>query len=256
MSLHHTLTALLLAALLAPTAIVASPPHAAETLAAAPGVERLVARNFNTKLSQHDAALVEFYAPWCGHCKALEPEYAAAAARLAAKQQPSVGLFKVDAVEQQALAAKFGIQSYPTIKLFYGNQEVEKYDGERKADALVAYMIEKASAAPRNLPREAENQEASTQGRPAAGRVLSGVSSSVTAESVATRDHGYRATPIGATESGHAAKITETAAVDAASDSEGGAAHSMCIAACVVVRKWSLWTPAGLEAMVPWLLGL
>ena len=61
--------------------------------------------------------MVEFYAPWCGHCKNLEPEWNAAATELKGK----VKFAKVDATAEQKLAQQFAIQGYPTIKYFnYG----------------------------------------------------------------------------------------------------------------------------------------
>ena len=61
--------------------------------------------------------MVEFYAPWCGHCKALEPEWNQAATQMKGK----VKFAKADATENQMLAQRFGVQGYPTIKYFdYG----------------------------------------------------------------------------------------------------------------------------------------
>ena len=58
-------------------------------------------------------------APWCGHCKALEPEWNMAAKQLASRDPPSeIKLAKVDATEQQDLAGKFDVGGYPTIKFF------------------------------------------------------------------------------------------------------------------------------------------
>lgn len=111
-------------------------------------VTAVEARNFKSTLNEHDASLVEFYAPWCGHCKALEPKFDAAAQLLESEHSDlNVALFKADATAQQALTSKYGIQSYPTIKLFYGSQEVEKYEGERETAALVDYLVGKVNSA-------------------------------------------------------------------------------------------------------------
>ena len=58
----------------------------------------LTDRNFQKALDEHTLLLVEFYAPWCGHCKALEPEYNEAASKL--KSTKGVKLAKVDATAE------------------------------------------------------------------------------------------------------------------------------------------------------------
>jgi len=103
-------------------------------------------------MKSKDIWIVEFFAPWCGHCKALEPEYERAAKML----KGQVKLAKVDATVEQELAAKFNVKGYPTIKVFdYGEGKSIKnaydYQGERTADAITSFganLAEKADIEP------------------------------------------------------------------------------------------------------------
>lgn len=72
------------------------------------GVYILTDDNFDEELAKHEFLLVEFYAPWCGHCKKLAPEYESAAKTLAEKDPPRY-LAKVDATAQEAVAKRYAI---------------------------------------------------------------------------------------------------------------------------------------------------
>jgi protein disulfide-isomerase A6 len=95
-------------------------------------------------LGSKDLWIVEFYAPWCGHCKRLEPEWNEAASQLLGQ----VKLGKVDATVEGALAQRFQVQGYPTIKLFppgdKRDSSAENYEGGRDASSIVAYALQKA----------------------------------------------------------------------------------------------------------------
>lgn len=94
--------------------------------------------NFDSAISTFDIILVDFYAPWCGHCKRLSPELDAAAPMLAKLNAPIL-VAKLNADKFTRLASKYEIDGYPTLKLFMHGIPVE-YNGPRKAELLVRFL--------------------------------------------------------------------------------------------------------------------
>jgi protein disulfide-isomerase A1 len=110
-------------------------------VATATDVISLTDATFAAALAKHESLLVEFYAPWCGHCKSLAPEYAAAAAQLRG-HSPAVVLADVDATAHTAVSEKHEIRGFPTIKFFHSGV-ARPYTGGRTADAIVSWVKKK-----------------------------------------------------------------------------------------------------------------
>jgi len=106
--------------------------------------------NFHTEIAKHNVILVEFYAPWCGHCKRLAPEYATAATKLFAKDQ-SVALAKVDCTVEKSTCSKYGVSGYPTLKIFKNGEFSKEYDGPREADGIIRKMMKEAGPVSKTL---------------------------------------------------------------------------------------------------------
>ncbi|KAJ9498880.1 protein disulfide-isomerase precursor [Exophiala xenobiotica] len=104
---------------------------------ASSNVHDLKKDNFKDFISEHDLVLAEFFAPWCGHCKALAPEYEEAATTL---KEKNIALVKVDCTAEGDLCKDYGVEGYPTVKVFRGLDNVKPYPGARKAPAIVSYM--------------------------------------------------------------------------------------------------------------------
>ncbi|KAG9102339.1 protein disulfide-isomerase precursor [Ceratobasidium sp. 370] len=111
------------------------------TFVSASDVIELTGDSFKGVVDAEDLMLVEFFAPWCGHCKALAPEYEEAATTL--KNEGSIKLAKVDCTEHADLCQANNVGGYPTLKVFRHGKDKE-YSGPRKADGIVSYMKKQA----------------------------------------------------------------------------------------------------------------
>lgn len=109
--------------------------------------------NFDRALRETEYLLVEFYAPWCGHCRQLEPVFARAAKKLKEEKQPdgpTFALAKIDATEEKELAEEFNIEGFPTLKLFAkgDRSEPQDYTGKRTLEGIVQWIKRRASPGP------------------------------------------------------------------------------------------------------------
>jgi len=110
-------------------------------VASASDVESLTKDTFPEFVKDNDLVLAEFFAPWCGHCKALAPEYEEAATTL---KEKNIKLAKVDCTEEADLCQSYGVEGYPTLKVFRGPENITPYSGQRKAPAIVSYMTKQS----------------------------------------------------------------------------------------------------------------
>jgi protein disulfide-isomerase A1 len=106
--------------------------------------------NFDSTVNPAELILVEFFAPWCGHCKALAPHYEEAATTLKERKIP---VAKVDCVDQPDLCQKHGVTGYPTIKVFRNGTPTD-YPGPRKADGIINYMVKQSLPAVTPITKE------------------------------------------------------------------------------------------------------
>ncbi|KAG9081540.1 hypothetical protein FS749_007594, partial [Ceratobasidium sp. UAMH 11750] len=126
-------------------AVLAAPAFASNVL-------EVNSKNFDSIVGQGKPALVEFYAPWCGHCKNLAPVYEQLADAFS-HAKDKVLIVKADADgEAKEIAGKHGVTGFPTLKWFGANDAVksEPYDGGRDLEALVAF-IEKNAGVKSNI---------------------------------------------------------------------------------------------------------
>lgn len=79
---------------------------------------------------------VKFYAPWCGHCKRMAPEW-----EKLASEAKGYNVARVDCTKNPGLARRFGIRGFPTL-LFFHKGQMYKYVGPRTAEALDAFALE------------------------------------------------------------------------------------------------------------------
>jgi protein disulfide-isomerase-like protein len=96
-------------------------------------------KTFKNEVLQHPGVvIVEFYAPWCGHCKALAPEYAAAAKELKARL-PSVVLANVDGTVETALPQRYGAKGFPHL-VWFADGSPSEYTGGRTRAEIVSWV--------------------------------------------------------------------------------------------------------------------
>lgn len=100
--------------------------------------------NFDAVIGKGKPGLVEFFAPWCGHCKSLAPTYEQLADAFS-HAKDKVVIAKVDADGAgRPLGQKYEVSGYPTLKWFDEKGNAEAYEGGRDLDALATFVSKKS----------------------------------------------------------------------------------------------------------------
>ncbi|KAH0585150.1 hypothetical protein H2248_008408 [Termitomyces sp. 'cryptogamus'] len=111
--------------------------------ATASNVIELTSADFDTVIGKGKPGLVEFYAPWCGHCKSLAPTYEQLADAFSGVKDRVV-IAKVDADSDKELARKYEVKGFPTLKWFDAKGNPEPYESGRDLDSLATFVTEKS----------------------------------------------------------------------------------------------------------------
>ncbi len=100
-------------------------------------VLKLSSSNFSKHINSNEIPLViDFWAPWCGPCKAMAPAFEAAAKTL----EPQVRLAKLDTEQEQAIGARFNIRNIPTMALFRNGKEVARQSGAMSEADIIRWV--------------------------------------------------------------------------------------------------------------------
>jgi protein disulfide isomerase family A protein 3 len=102
--------------------------------------------NFDDEMENIGVTIVKFYAPWCGHCKRMAPEYEKAAKTLK-ENDPPVPLVDVDCTVEKAVCQKYDVSGYPTLKVFRNGVKTNDYSGGREAADFVKFLAGQAGPA-------------------------------------------------------------------------------------------------------------
>ena len=118
--------------------------------ASAEAVLDLTPSNFgDVVLKSGKPALVEFFAPWCGHCKNLAPVYEELAT-VFQYATDKVTVAKVDADQHKSLGKDYGVSGFPTLKWFDGkSNKPTDYSGGRDLESLTKFITEKTTLKPK-----------------------------------------------------------------------------------------------------------
>ena len=98
-------------------------------------IEHLNGKNFNNFIKSNDKVIVDFWAPWCGPCRALGPVF-----EEVSNEKTTLKFAKVNVDDSEELALSFGISTIPTILLFEKGMLVDRTGGYMTKDSLLEFI--------------------------------------------------------------------------------------------------------------------
>ena len=106
-------------------------------------IKELDASNFDTVVLDHEKdVFVKFYAPWCGHCKQMAPEWERLAVLAGREGKRNLVIAKIDGSAHEAITERYHVYGFPALKLFEKSTKENPIDfnGPRKAEQLLQFV--------------------------------------------------------------------------------------------------------------------
>ena len=96
-------------------------------------LKQLDASSFKDAVSAKGAVMVEFFAPWCGHCRKFQP----VVEEVAKEMDGSAGIYQVNVDDNSDLAQQYGLESVPTVVYFKDGEKIDVVVGEATKESIV-----------------------------------------------------------------------------------------------------------------------